>query len=156
MIILILLMFALIVGVVVFLIKSEEPKEVPPTQEEIDALLKEAEEFQYKEFIKQMSSVAIAIKDEKLDLAIFLKCADREYWETTGLEEKVYNISKWFHDRYLCRLTDDGRGFCVLYGMEYDDITNYFIAYLNPENRERLDALNKEVFEAFTKEDNAD
>lgn len=151
MIILILLMFALIVGVIVFIIKSAEPKEVPPTQEEIDALTKEAEEVLLQQTIRRAKVVCCEAKMKgAMGVQAVIACADYDIWKESGASEELHNTAVWLRDKYICRNLDNGKQFFLFDYYDYEDIDRNFDAYANnPANRAQLEAMYKQVYDSF-------
>lgn len=142
------LMFIALGAIIVAVSKMNKP--TPPTQEEIEALTKEAEEFLIQTTINRARAIC---RDAKLngDLHIqaIIASSDYEMWKASGASKELYDTAVWLRDKYICRALDNGKPFFLFEYYDLEDLDRNFEAYANPANRAQLEAMYKQVYDSF-------
>lgn len=135
-------------AIIVAVAKINKP--TPPTQEQIEALTKEAEEFLLQKTINRARALCRDAKlNGNLHVQAIIASSDYETWKASGTGKELYDTAVWLRDKYICRDLDNGKPFFLFDYYELEDLEKNFEAYSNPANREQLDALYKQVYDSF-------
>lgn len=150
MVLLFIIAIVIIVAIIIFIVKSNQSTDVPPTQEEIDALAREAEEVLLQHTINRARIICREAKaNGEMAVLAIIASADYETWKASGASEELHNTAVWLRDKYICRNLDNGKPYFLFEHFDIEDIDKCFDAYANPANRAQLDDMHKQAYDSF-------
>lgn len=130
--------------------KKLQEQEAQPQPTDNTKLLNKAQEVLLQHTINRARIVCREAKQNGEEcVKALIASTDVEACKANGIGSELYNTAIWLRDKYLCCNLDSGKPYFFFDHFDAENIDMTFDAYLNPANRDQLDAMFKEVYDSF-------